>query len=661
MFKGSQGNMNASTSASANEGSFFDSLDMENPKSFSNPLVQMPKGHEQYTEADKDKCPVMSGKVKPPTQEEKQEDEEEYSSGSSDEEEEQTEMPTGHEGYSEKDKDKCPVMSGKIKNPQAADEQAEGQKKKKKKKIQSGCPFMPTESKKPPSLAHLEPSFEIPYISTLRHLFTFRGILSKNHSSNENKEKFDTYPYFLKHTLFHNEEKFEKIRKLEVAHRFFVYDKFREQGNKKYNRNKPAEAISLYEHALSCFKWLEVKKEEKKDEEEKKEEGEEGEVPEDHLESLKPMNKALYSILSDDNVVLRDGEELTDQNEIDMRTSMLLNVYLALSCAYLRLNHYGEAIKAIEEGMKLNHANSQLYFRRSQARAYNKGSSLEDLYKAKEDIEKAIEIKHYEKLFQQEPGILKILNVHNAGEIYVEHAHYVEKVIKEKKEDFKSNVRFFFQRIKDIEQHEEQILKEGIIPYENDNENAVDIKDEDNMEFDIIREMATKYFKIIEFYLETEKKDQVSIARKEVQTVLDAYTKMKLYMGLDFKNYEKDPLIMEVLKEFDIDMTKPKVQKRLERLRIAKIKEIFENGKFNLEVLQYAIKDYFKRKEEEEKKKKEKEKEEQETEKPKRSWLRQLFGVEFGLQIMIVFLLFGLFWYFNKNSLFGSTPMGNKN
>lgn len=120
---------------------------------------------------------------------------------------------------------------------------------------------------------------------------------------------------------------------------------------------------------------------------------------------------------------------------------MLLNIYLALSCAYLRLNHYGEAIKAIEEGMKLNHANSQLYFRRSQARAYNKGSSLEDLYKAKEDIEKAIEIKHYEKLFQQEPGILKILNVHNAGEIYVEHAHYVEKVIKEKKEDFKSNVR----------------------------------------------------------------------------------------------------------------------------------------------------------------------------------------------------------------------------
>ena len=121
--------------------------------------------------------------------------------------------------------------------------------------------------------------------------------------------------------------------------------------------------------------------------------------------------------------------------------SMLINIYLALSCAYLKLSHYSAAIVAIDEGLKLNGANSQLYFRRSQARVYNKSASLEDLLKAKEDIEKAIEIKHYEKLFQQEPGILKIMNVANAGEIYVEHAHYVEKIIKEKKDEIKTNIK----------------------------------------------------------------------------------------------------------------------------------------------------------------------------------------------------------------------------
>lgn len=656
--------MNTSTSASGKETSFFDSMDMENPKAFANPLVNMPKGHEGYTEADKEKCPIMSGKNKAPVQEP---EEEEYDSDSSEEEE----MPEGHEGYSQEDKDKCPVK-GK------AGEQADNQqKKKKKKKLQSGCPFMPTDSKKAPALEHLEPAFEIPYISPLRHLFNFRGILAKGKTSSpEEKEKFDSYPIYLKHTLFHNEEKFEKIRKLEVAHRFFVYDKFREQGNKKYNRKKADEAISLYEHALSCFKWLEVSKEQKKEEKVEQEEGEEGEhvinpfskyeeetKEEEKAEGEgdeKPVNRAFTSILSDDTVELHDGEDVKEQNEVDMRISMLVNIYMALACAYLKNNHYSMAITAIEDGLKLNNLTSQLYFRRSQARAYNKSSTLEDLVKAKEDIEKAIEIKHYEKLFQQEPGILKILNVHNAGEIYVEHAHLVEKLIKEKKDGVKGEIRFFFNRIKEIDEIEEKMLKDGRIPYEEETEDAVDIKEDNAMEeVDIIREMATKYFKIIEFFLETQKKDQVSIARKEVQVVLEAYTKMKLYMGLDFKNYQNDKLIMEVLKEYKdiIDITKPKVQRRLEKLRIAKIKEIFEKGQFNWEVFQYAVSDYYKRKEEEAKKKKEEEKEMQEAEKPQRSWLRQMFGVEFGLQILVIMLLFAVFWYWNKNSSF-FTSMG---
>ena len=135
---------------------------------------------------------------------------------------------------------------------------------------------------------------------------------------------------------------------------------------------------------------------------------------------------------------------------------------------------------------------------------------------------------------------------------------------------------------------------------------------------------------------------------------------MKMYMGLDFKNYQQNPFIMEVSKEFDsVDMTKPKIQKRLEKLRINKIKELFEKGNFNLELFQYACKDYFKRKDEEEKKKKEQEKEAQDLEKPK-SWIRQMFGVEFGLQILVLFILFALFWYWNKNSLFSSTPAFSK-
>ena len=58
---------------------------------------------------------------------------------------------------------------------------------------------------------------------------------------------------------------------------------------------------------------------------------------------------------------------------------------------------------------------------------------------AKQDIERALEMKHYEKLFKSEIGVLKILNIHNADEVYLEQARYIEAAIKEKKQtDFEN-------------------------------------------------------------------------------------------------------------------------------------------------------------------------------------------------------------------------------
>jgi len=54
------------------------------------------------------------------------------------------------------------------------------------------------------------------------------------------------------------------------------------------------------------------------------------------------------------------------------------------------------------------------------------------------------------------------------------------------------------------------------------------------------------------------------------------------------------------------------------------------------------------------KKKKERQNDFKDAEKPsKAKWIKQLFGVEFGLQMVVLILLFGLFWYWNKNSFFG--------
>ena len=77
----------------------------------------------------------------------------------------------------------------------------------------------------------------------------------------------------------------------------------------------------MYEHSLSCFKWLEVKKKEKKegDEENKEDQEDHEETKEEQPEGdEKPINRAFTSILSDDTVELHDGEDVKEQNEVDM-------------------------------------------------------------------------------------------------------------------------------------------------------------------------------------------------------------------------------------------------------------------------------------------------------------------------------------------------------
>jgi len=445
---------------------------------------------------------------------------------------------------------------------------------------------------------------------------------------------------------------------LEVAHRFFIYDKFREKANKNYNKGKYEDAIGLYEHALSCFKWLEFKEPEKKE----PAEGEEEENKEEYdpIASLKPINRALVSIITDENIELHDGEEITDATEKDMRQSMLLNCYLGLACCYMNLYHFSNALEAVAEGLKVTQGSSQLLFRRSQVRGYNKSSTLADLRLAKQDIEKAIEIKHYEKLFQSEPGILKLLNLENAGKIYVEHAHFVEQRIKEKKEAELNDIKALMARAQELEFIEEALIKEGKIQRENE-ENVIEIntnKDEENMEYDVVKEMINKYLKVIEFYQETEKKDQVELARKEIQGVLEMFSQMKFFMNYDFIDHQNNETIQEILKEIQLDLTKLKTIRRLNKLKLSKAKELFENGHFNLEVFQYAVKDYFKRKEEQEEKKREKEKEKEMAELKSKPWIQRVFGnmftVEFGLQMFIIMLLFAVFWYYNKNNLVSS-------
>ena len=178
------------------------------------------------------------------------------------------------------------------------------------------------------------------------------------------RQKWNEYPNYLKHTIFHTGEDIEKARKMEIGHKFFIVDNLREKGNRKYRKGLYEEAIQFYERGVSVLKWLYChvdmssdpfdtsklykKYQQKANEMEEAEEGSnlnsdcESKIMakfklESDSESIfeaKPeepkkytgedewlndrFSRLLLTTFHDGNVKLYDGEEYTQANEIDM-------------------------------------------------------------------------------------------------------------------------------------------------------------------------------------------------------------------------------------------------------------------------------------------------------------------------------------------------------
>lgn len=69
-------------------------------------------------------------------------------------------------------------------------------------------------------------------------------------------------------------------------------------------------------------------------------------------------------------------------------------------------------------------------------------------------METAIEMKRHEKMFNAQPGVLKMMNIENHNEIYISTAEYVVKRIEQKKEEQHEKINKILKRVKQIEQIE---------------------------------------------------------------------------------------------------------------------------------------------------------------------------------------------------------------
>jgi len=101
-------------------------------------------------------------------------------------------------------------------------------------------------------------------------------------------------------------------------------------------------------------------------------------------------------------------------------------------------------------------------------------------------IEKALEIKKTEKMFNQKKEYLKMLNVLNAQDIYEEHLFKVKNKMQKKMEEESKEIRAILLKVKDRYFVESILGKEKKTQNNQLNSTMVEIKNEDK-DFELIR------------------------------------------------------------------------------------------------------------------------------------------------------------------------------
>lgn len=71
------------------------------------------------------------------------------------------------------------------------------------------------------------------------------------------REKFNSYPKYLKLSLFIEQEVFTKIRGTEITQRYLSLEEFRERGNECVFKKQFKDALIFYTQAHSILRWLE--------------------------------------------------------------------------------------------------------------------------------------------------------------------------------------------------------------------------------------------------------------------------------------------------------------------------------------------------------------------------------------------------------------------
>lgn len=451
---------------------------------------------------------------------------------------------------------KCPI-GGLDTEGTEADEQPEG-----------SCPMMHVVgNKRNPPLYVPEPQYPNLYISP------FQEYLSPNVSfkfarKTASVEKWNSYPIFLKNTIFYHSEKFKKYRGLEISYKFFVTDEIKESANEEYHKGNYDAAITILEKAIACLRWLDCTPEElpdfktpsndklndiitKKSEQHpelgaliKRKKGlsharkESKKSEKSELDKFfdDKANRLLFTSYSDENVQLFDRHHLKTPGDHDMYDNIMFSLYNNMIAYYLKAGYIREAKQVWIELEKINPDNSIVLFRKSQLALADASSTIEELQSGLDALRKSIQSKGSDKIFQQNPTFLKSANLSNHEEVFTLLEQKLELTLKVRVELRKDQLTHILKRAKEIQETEDDILKRRLTPQESPESNYLMCYKADNVEMMILDSMLDKYRRIAEYYNTSEEQEQALAGKKGYQYVCGLRAQFLNLWSIDFNH-----------------------------------------------------------------------------------------------------------------------------
>lgn len=501
---------------------------------------------------------------------------------------------------------------------------------------QGGCPVM-NKGRKDPANKDFEPFYEIPCFGNYDFIFFLRGGLSQEEWIEKTK-KMRKYPRHMRYTLFYQaQEKLQEVHKAEFPRVFFIYDDIKQKGIRFYNRKKYREALEHMNYAYGLLKWIEFK--------DKKRQA-------DFV--VKP---SLDGVLDEE---IEEKHVYLDAPDVEEESYKACVIYLLeiMAYSYMELRHYSCAIECLNECAEIaGNLVPDVYFRRAQARMYNKNSTDEDIKLAKEDMEKAIklgesfnaEIK--QKYDETSPIYKRIIDM----SIYYKTSQKLDKMIEDKIINKIKNVR----RILGTSKDEEEMNNDELFLLES----CIFARPEDmKKQYKILKEMKSKYNLAVKFFTETKNKEQLELTYKEYESFHETFEQFKYFYKFEINSL--DSKIINRLNEEEKKMLEdPNTPKLIEKHKTNLCEFIFSRGNFNIELYKFALDKIFG----EERAKMEEQRKKEEAMRPKVSWTQYLMKLtkgNFSIYISICFIIFTLgaigFQIFSSSAGIGSSGLGIK-